>query len=249
MFHLARELAASGQAVLTTTTTKIFWPAEEQSPFVIISSDPQEVIRKASPLIREHRHLTAGKKFLPDKNKIAGFDSTEIQTLLDSGLFQWIINEADGAAERPLKAPADHEPVIPGCTSHVVAVVGLDAVGRPLNDRWIFRAELYSEMTGLPMGSPVSELSVARVIMHERGLMKGSPFSAGRYVFLNKAETEEAWAAARRIGAALYHQGGRRIEKLLIGAVKSQPLSVKQYDPVADVLPMDEVVNKERNRV
>ena len=42
-----------------------------------------------------------------------------------------VIAEADGARLRPLKAPAEHEPVIPPAADAVVAVAGLDSVGAP----------------------------------------------------------------------------------------------------------------------
>ena len=42
--------------------------------------------------------------------------------------------EADGAAGRFLKAPADHEPVIPAGTTVVVVVAGLKAVGGRIAD-------------------------------------------------------------------------------------------------------------------
>ena len=49
--------------------------------------------------------------------------------------------EADGARRMPLKVPAAHEPVIPGETTHVLSVYGLDAVGRTFKEV-CFRFEL-----------------------------------------------------------------------------------------------------------
>ena len=41
-----------------------------------------------------------------------------------------VLIEADGARRLPLKVPAEHEPVIPEMTTHVLSVYGLDSIGK-----------------------------------------------------------------------------------------------------------------------
>ena len=43
-----------------------------------------------------------------------------------------VLIEADGAKRRPLKVPAEHEPVIPEMTTHVLSVYGLDSIGKKI---------------------------------------------------------------------------------------------------------------------
>ena len=43
-----------------------------------------------------------------------------------------VLVEADGAKELPCKVPEEWEPVIPKQTTQVVAVYGLDAIGKHL---------------------------------------------------------------------------------------------------------------------
>ncbi|MBN1832672.1 MAG: putative selenium-dependent hydroxylase accessory protein YqeC [Deltaproteobacteria bacterium] len=220
MFRLAAELARNKETVLTTTTTKIFEPTEEQSTRVIVSEDPDEVLRNSAELLHHTAHITAARERLVSMGKLSGFESVTIEFFMKKGGFQWVLVEADGAARKPIKAPAEHEPVIPECSSCVIAVIGLDAIGKPLDDRWVFRPRLYSQVTGISIGSPVTERSVASVIMADRGLMKGCPPDARRLVFLNKAEGEERLAAGQKVASFLKKEGKGKIDRILIGSAE-----------------------------
>jgi probable selenium-dependent hydroxylase accessory protein YqeC len=220
MFRLAAELARIEETVLTTTTTKILEPSEEQSTHVIVSEDPKEVLRKSVELLRHTAHITAARECLVSKGKLAGFEPSAIEFFMKKGRFQWVLVEADGALEKPIKAPAEHEPVIPECSICVIAVVGLDAIGKPLDDLWVFRPQFYSRVTGVSLGSPVTERSVASVILADRGLMKGCPPDAQRVVFLNKAEGEGRIAAGERVASFLTKMGKGKIDRILIGSAE-----------------------------
>jgi probable selenium-dependent hydroxylase accessory protein YqeC len=159
MFKLARELSMAGDTVLTTTTTKIFEPSRDQAACVILSGSVPDILDRADELLDEHLHLTAAVGKLPESGKLCGFQPEIIGELWNAGLFQWIIVEADGAAGKPLKAPADHEPVIPACTTRLVGMLGLNGVGQPLTERLVFRHEHFARLTGLRLGSNVSDCS------------------------------------------------------------------------------------------
>ncbi len=73
MFHLARQLAYSGKRVLTTTTTKILTPSAEQSETLLISQDPQIILRKAEAHEGAGVHLSAAAAYLPQSDKLEGF--------------------------------------------------------------------------------------------------------------------------------------------------------------------------------
>jgi probable selenium-dependent hydroxylase accessory protein YqeC len=219
MFHLAHELARVDEPVLTTTTTKIFMPRKKQSAHVVISEDPDEILSRSVSLFKKTRHLTAAQSYLPDIDKLVGFAPHVIDRFRKQGPFSWILVEADGAAHRPLKAPAAHEPVIPKESACVIAVVGLDGVGKPLDEQWVFRSPLYSQITGLPVGSTVSENSIATIILDERGLFKGCRPGVKRCVFLNKAEGEKRVMSGERIGTILKKRGNERFDKIMIGSL------------------------------
>jgi probable selenium-dependent hydroxylase accessory protein YqeC len=203
MFHLARLLADAGKHVLTTTTTKIFTPTVAQSETLLVDADPEAILLQAAPLLARTGHVTAAASRLDDDGKLKGFAPEAISLFLDSGLFDWILVEADGSARRPLKAPAEHEPVIPASTSVLIAVAGLEVLGRPLTGELVFRAELAGELMGLAQHEVITESALARLFAHPSGLFKGAPHQAARFIFLNKADNPERCEAGERIAALL----------------------------------------------
>lgn len=231
MFRLARELAQDGCKVLSTTTTKIFWPTPEQSSVVHVSPDIEEigaVFRRYGPA---RRHMTAAALYDEEKDKLVGYNPEDIELIRQTNEFDWLLLEADGARMKPLKAPADHEPVIPFCTTVVVAVVGLTAVGRPLDEEHVFRSQLFSGITGLEIGSPVTEESIAAILMHEKGLFKGAPQSARRIVFLNQADNRELMEKGRRIIGILAEGESNKLDMAILGALKNpkRPLEIHSF--------------------
>jgi probable selenium-dependent hydroxylase accessory protein YqeC len=133
-----------------------------------------------------------------------------------------------------LKAPGEHEPVIPESSSRVVAVVGLDAIGRPLDEENVFRSSVYSQLTGIPTGSPVTSASVACALLAPKGIFKGSPPHAQKIVFLNKADDPDRLAAGEAIAAAVRERGNEKVRQVLIGSLWPAPRIRKRYVSCAD---------------
>jgi probable selenium-dependent hydroxylase accessory protein YqeC len=232
MFRLATELAANGKSVLTTTTTKIFYPTPLQSPHVIIAEDPLAMIRRSDRF--EGLHMTAAAGYDEINGKLTGYPLKAMARILKSGRFQWILIEADGAAGRPLKTPAPHEPVIPEETTALVAVIGLDAVGGLLTDDLVFRSALYARLTGLSLGGVVTVDSVCKALMAVNGIMKGCPMTADRFVFLNKAETPERRIAGRQIGKWLADTPQHRLCHVLMGCLRDSRAEIESLFPAGD---------------
>jgi probable selenium-dependent hydroxylase accessory protein YqeC len=233
MYRLARELSGAGEKVLTTTTTRIFAPTPEQSPACILSGFPDEILERADAMLKKHRHLTAAAGQSSEAGKLAGLSAEAIDRLQASRVFDWIIVEADGAASRPLKAPAAHEPVIPSVTGCLVGMIGLSAIGQPLDDQWVFRAKIFSFLSGLPPGAKVTEEAVAAVFTHARGVLKGAPPQCRRMAFLNQAETAGRRAAALRIAHLIGLCGAARIQRTIIGQILGE-------SPACDIFEMQD---------
>ena len=223
MFSLAKRMKDCGKTVLTTTTTKIFVPAISLSPATVVSEAPKVLLPEIKRLLKLHGHVSAGAGYLKEHDKIRGFASEMIARLWQSGAADWIIVEADGAAGRPLKAPASHEPVIPAVTSHLVAVAGLSAIGLPLDERHVFRTDRYAALTGLSSGETITSSSVAAALLHSEGIMKGAPCEVQRFVFLNKARREDLHETGEEI-AALLQEGCRgKLKRIFIGSAEEDP--------------------------
>jgi len=108
-----------------------------------------------------------------------------------------LLIEADGSRQKPLKAWADHEPPIPGFVDHVVQVVGLTGLGKPLNDKFVHRSELFSKLSGLSIGGFITPDALTRVLTHNESGLKNIQTGARRTLVLNQADTTELQASAR----------------------------------------------------
>jgi probable selenium-dependent hydroxylase accessory protein YqeC len=230
MFRLAQELSAEGETVLTTTTTRIFMPEAGQSRCVILADTAEKILERAAQKLNEHRHLTAAAGQTADQRKLAGLTPDTVERLRASQMFDWIIVEADGAAGRPLKAPGEHEPMVPSSSGWLVGVVGLRAIGKPLTDEWVLRAEMFSRITGLPPGAAVSEEAVAIAFAHERGVLKGAPRECRCLAFLNQADEPGAQAAGIRVVDFLQRMRVTKIQRAIIGQMLGEPPVSAAFD-------------------
>ncbi len=223
MFRLARELAGRGDRVLTTTTTKIRLPIRRQSSIVMVSESVERLLRQAGSILKRSAHMTAGRSIVHLQHKLKGFDPPTIDCIWQSGIFRWIIVEADGAAGKPLKAPAAHEPLIPASTGWMIGIVGLTVVGKPLNANWVFRPQLVTALTGLAPDAEIDASAVAEICLNENGLMKNAPAQAMRFVFLNQADSQNCLAAGRKIARMLKSHAGSGFSRVLIGQTIYEP--------------------------
>ncbi len=231
MFSIARELSNAGESVLTTTTTKILMPSKDQSPRVILSDSLDEVLDKARDLIKKNLHISAASQRTDSPlGKIAGFEPEVIDEIWKAGVFRWILVEADGAARRPLKAPAFHEPVIPYCSELLIGIIGLKCIGKPLDERWVFRHKLYADITGLKPEDPVTEESVAAALIDKKGIMKDCPSHTKKVVFLNMADNQKLVESGRRIAGILCKTGIEELKRVVIGRALHETPVVEYHD-------------------
>jgi probable selenium-dependent hydroxylase accessory protein YqeC len=229
MFRLARDLSKKG-AILTTTTTKIRVPSSDESSDVIFASTAPELLDQAKMLLKKSTRVFTAAKGINDDQKLLGLKPEVIDRVWQSGIFNWIIVEADGAAQRPFKAPAHHEPVIAGSSKWVIALAGLDVVGRLLEESTVFRSKLFSKMTGIGMGEPITEGALAIVLARKNGIMKGSPLSARKIIFLNKADLAGKLNVGRKVLLSLKACRECNIDRVVIGQVKFEPAVTEYFD-------------------
>ena len=184
IFQLAREIANRNLVIVTATTHLGVW----QIPLAdhhIIANDSRNVQ-------------------LPTKGVIlvTGEIENERTKPVNDATLNWLyaetksrsiplLIEADGSRQKPLKAPAAHEPPIPTFTNAVVAVAGLGALGKPLTDEVVQRAEIFSGLSGLKMNQTITPEAITRMLTHSQGALKNIPAHARRVAFLNQADTPE----------------------------------------------------------
>jgi len=227
MFRLAHELAAGGESVITTTTTRILPPTPEESPCVILDEDVPTLIRRATEALQGQRHITLAR---PDSNKLRGLSPETIDSLRHLRIADYIINEADGASCRPLKAPNPTEPIIPTSTSLVVAIVGIEAIGRPLLPENAFRIENITRLTGLNEGESITTEAVAQLLTHHEGIIQ---HASGMCIvpFINKAGEDQV-TQAETLAAEILCRRHQYIERVVFGELKrpAYPLTIALPD-------------------
>ena len=76
--------------------------------------------------------------------------------------FEYVLVEADGSAQRPFKAHAPHEPVIPKEANQTICVVGASGFGRPIRET-VHRYELYVNLSGATEDQAVTPETEAAV--------------------------------------------------------------------------------------
>ncbi len=179
---LGAELAADGARVLLCATTKLF-------PFDGLPNlaDPTET---ALAEALEARRLVCAGTPVPETGKLTapGIPVARLAALAD-----YVLAEADGAAGRPLKAHAPHEPVIPPEANQTVLVIGASGFGRPIAEA-AHRPALYARLAGAEESAPASLETEAAVLLAE-GLHTR--------VFINQVETAEARRQAAALAARL----------------------------------------------
>ncbi len=118
-----------------------------------------------------------------DGQKAIGIDPTQCDDIF--GQVDHVVVEADGSRRQPFKAPAAYEPVIPSSATHVVGVIGIDAIGKVIADR-CHRPMRVAALAGV---GPYERLTVdgaARVLAHENGQRASVPDGAQYVVVITK---------------------------------------------------------------
>lgn len=217
MYSLAAEMVERGKKVVTSTTTKICAPEFKESPCLILLKD-DPTLRGLPDSLREFGQVTVGASVDASTGKLTGIDSVSIERCLESA--DHVIVEADGSARRSIKAPEAWEPVIPPSANLVVAVVGMDCIGKPVSDQSVFRWERFTQITGLRNGDIITPMSVARLLAHPEGGLKGVPTSADLVVFLNKKDLVKDERVLEETVAAVLDLAGARVRSVVLGQLK-----------------------------
>jgi probable selenium-dependent hydroxylase accessory protein YqeC len=228
MFRLAKELSLSGKRLVTTTTTKILEPAPGETGSLFVDSDGERIKDFLRGHLGQYHHITIARERL-ESGKLRGISPNLVDELWLSKGFDAVIIEADGAAGRPVKAPREHEPVIPASTTLVVAVLGVDGLEMKLSEENVFQPERVSKITGVPMGGRLTDEAMAILVIHPEGIFKGAPSSVRVVVFLNKVDIPNGVAKAKSIAYKILDKNHQQIERIVLGQLKSEP-------PVARVI-------------
>lgn len=189
MYQLARDF---GSRVILTTTTHLSLDQLQQADQHILLKNMGDLSSKEKDLVGDILLFTGPQV---ETNRMKGPDQ-EILVQLAELADRWecpLLIEADGARQLPIKAPDDHEPAIPEFVDTVIVMVGLSGLGKPLNEKWIHRPEIFSDLVGVPLGSKVTSQQLATALTSSRGGLKNIPPTARKLLLINQIDSYPNW--------------------------------------------------------
>lgn len=225
LFALAQALAARGERVLCTTTTRMLLP-EKTDWLAVAVGAPLETVTASKKTATFAALFPTEEK---DAGKVRGYAAPAVDAYWRSDREQCIIVEADGAARKPIKAPAEHEPVIPSLTTAVIAVVGLSCMGRPLSEETAFRAERLAALAGVRLGDAITPAAVARLASHPEGMFKSAPPHAARLLFCNQSDLPGAATAGAELATEIRRLRPDFLRGIYAGALHAKGLRCLSY--------------------
>ena len=224
--RLAEELLLKNKRIILTTTTKMF--AWQLAPFIrkgkLVEDHDEESILKFIKKYFSMKSKTGRLAVIREKiedngeEKVSGPFPDWLDKWWEDKLVDYFLVEADGAAGRPVKAPASHEPVIPLSTTDLIGVIGIDALGLSLQEENVFRSEIFSQLTGLKLGEKIGIEALSLLICHPEGLFKGVPQNCLCHLFINKVEDSKDLKMAEELGFQVLKICHWKMSDIIIGA-------------------------------
>lgn len=205
MFRLAEELSAAHK-VIVATTTHVMRPS-----CMPVLEDPQaDDIRRA---LASHNAIFVGRVASEDKMTATGIDAAQL-----AGMADYVLIEADGAKGRPLKAPAFYEPVIPASAALVIAVAGLDGIGRAISMA-AHRPALLAAALGVEENHIMTPADLAKLLTSADGQRRGVLPHQRFAILLNKADDALRLDYGKQIAARI---DPALAERVIIASLKGK---------------------------
>ncbi|MEF9916149.1 MAG: selenium cofactor biosynthesis protein YqeC [Lachnospiraceae bacterium] len=156
---LAEEFKQDHKGVIITTTTHMIQPITG----FVSGFDEKEI----GIQLQKHGIITVG---IPCENgKIKGLDMSQIRTM--SNLCDKLLIEADGAHQKPMKVPAEYEPVLPDFVDLVIGIQGASAIGQPLH-KVCHRFEIGADLLHTKTSHIVTLEDLEYLLLSEKGQRK-----------------------------------------------------------------------------
>lgn len=178
MYELAAAWAACGRKALALTSTHILQPAD--GSFAADVPAVQNLWQQRRYAVIGTPELSTGKLTAPPQDL---YEALQLQADV-------ILCEADGSRHHPCKVPAEHEPVLWPDSDIVLAVAGMDALGRPLAQA-CQRPQLAAELLGCGAEKILDEQMLAALLLSEQGSRKNVG-TRTYYIVLNKCDLLKA---------------------------------------------------------
>lgn len=225
MYLIANALAGAGKRVVITTTTKIGIPGDERKIRRLLIGDESQLRFKLDsyPILKGEIVVLARGVV---NEKLDSLSADFINDLIEDDVTDYILVEADGSSRKPFKAPAEHEPPIPPCSTLVLYVIGVDCLGNTIDSLHMHRPELISELCGLNEGEVLTAGAAAEVAMSHLGGKKNVPPKARWLPVINKVDNESVLEPAINLAKALIRRG---TSELMLSSTAGDKLMLRHW--------------------
>jgi molybdenum cofactor cytidylyltransferase len=213
--------------VIATTTTKLAEADASLADNHYIIHEPHFLAAVLSKLKKTGSALFTGPK-AEQEGKWTSLAADDLRSLIEfiqtrGGI---LLVEADGARGASLKAPAEHEPVIPVEATVVVPMLRIDVLGQCLVPGLIHRPERAARLLDIREDVPLTIEHLARLIMDVEGGLKGVPKGAAMRVLVNAVDSSVLEAQAQALAKSLLQD--EQISSVILA-------SLLDPDPVREV--------------
>ncbi len=227
LFLLAKELSKNSPVVVTASSHLGEWQIAFADKHLVVES-----FEALNDLESKLQGITLITGTLDgDRTKPLDEDSLNKLNQFCKGRSIPLLIEADGSRQKPLKAWAEHEPPIPPFVEHVVQVVGLTGLGKPLKEENVHRAEIFSKLGELEIGTVIAPDALTRVLMHPDGGQKNIPMHARKTILLNQADTPELQAIAHGMAHGLLSS----FHSVIVSSVAQEKIYAI-HEPIAGII-------------
>ncbi len=220
------------RSVLITTTTRLGREQKDLAAHHIVDPSADQIEELPVSLAKYRSVLVTGPA-LEDKWIPPTDDVLEVLRTITVERGALLLIEADGARGRSLKAPAEHEPVIPAYVDLVVPMAGLDILGQTSRSEAVHRPEFLAALLGSRKEVEIGPAELAAVIAAEGGGLKGVPDGAEVRVLLNKT-TGIAIEPGRQVAQTLLKNA--RIRAVVLASVMEEDPVMEAHGHVAGVI-------------
>lgn len=182
MTYLALSLSRKGR-VLMTTSTKIALPKDPTyTTYTSFGSYVND---------RSERIVCLGEE-VSGKGKLKSLGYDNLKEVLDD--FDYVLIEADGCRNLPLKFWYDYEPVIYDFTTKVIGIFPIKIMGCEVREDFTYNYPGFSKNIGTGI---IDSKMIRKLIAYDKGFYKG--FDGNKYLFINQVESETDFVNVSKI--------------------------------------------------
>jgi len=173
MLKLATEFAQIFPKVLLTSLTK----SEFREDTILLDDISGKLNFAQNPLFL--------MKSRQNRRKLIGISETDLSKIYHSANLTFF--ECDGARKSPLKIHNEIDPIVPKISTHVIILVGADAMDTKLSDGKIHRPDLFKKHWEINNDFMLDCEFIAEVVTSKKGYLSKINHEPKLIYFVNKA--------------------------------------------------------------